>query len=82
MTFIAQPFLCTVCRKQRENDANHWFLVYMNYMAATPRAPARVCVTVEKWVDELARSEGIEHACGQECMQTLVERWVTKGSLT
>lgn len=82
MTFIAHPFLCSVCKKPRENDANHWFVVYVEKIPYYASNGARFGVVVEKWDAEVARLPGKEHACGQECMQTLVERWAVKGVLT
>ncbi len=76
MSRLGQPYRCDVCGKLRENDANHWWLVW----AADVLVNSSVVLCVGDWDSSRAEQPEIRHARGQECTMKLVERWLTTRS--
>lgn len=61
---IAEPYRCDGpgCAKQRESDANHWWVVR--------ELPNGIGVGV--WTEKNAELDGAKHACGVDCMTKIV----------
>jgi hypothetical protein len=70
------PYCCNICKKRRDSDFNHWFIVSIT--PADSSGPARL--QMWQWVDKAA-DFGDGHACGQDHLQVLVARWMDHGTL-
>ena len=65
---IETKYVCDVCGAVR-GEANHWF-------------EALVAVPVESLaITKFKGRKGLAHLCGQKCVHTLLDRWLTTGSL-
>jgi len=76
---LANPYRCNLCGKLRENDANHWLLLFGRYPVSQDDGKPFV-VLIETWTERRARGATAEHACGLECALKLAERWLTTHS--
>lgn len=76
MSKIAEPYRCDGCGKLRETDANRWWLLG----AAQGDASGTVELVLFAWESNRAALPGLRHACGEDCTQKLIARWMQSGS--
>lgn len=72
---LDQPYKCDVCAKMRESDANRWWLLWMVTEGIPPAG-----LLLGAWDPVLAEREDVKHACGEDCAQKLVQRWMQTSS--
>jgi len=78
MSFRVQTFRCSVCGTVKQ-EANHWRIAYIG---TTLTATSRLNVfSVAEWDELLAERTGVYPACGNNCTQKLLERWLFTKSL-
>jgi hypothetical protein len=79
MSLVNHPFVCDGpgCGKRRENDTNHWFLLW-EFMFGADNLTGFACLP---WNVEEALKPGRVHACGVNCALKLTERALTIGTL-
>ena len=75
MKVATSPYVCDVCKKRRDSDVNHWFVLML--LRSTGAGPSLAIYT---WVSSAPDTLGAAHACGREHMQVLVARWANHGS--
>lgn len=71
---IAQPYRCDGpgCKKLREDDFNHWWLVALFRDPEAHGGEARFFVNILPWDDRQADECGdYRHACGIDCAQKI-----------
>jgi len=71
-------FECSVCGALKR-DVNHWWLV--SIVDVTSAAGLSSDLMISQWQPDLAAHKGRRPACGSNCAQKLVERWLTSGTL-
>jgi hypothetical protein len=66
MTRIGDPYRCdgASCGKLRENDANHWWLLWRGFVSGT--------LMIERWNAKVAACPGVKHFCGIDCLTKAV----------
>jgi hypothetical protein len=69
---------CFVCNRIKEEQFNHWWAIYLSHtmpggeMSLTI-APLAACASVDP--------SAYKPACGNNCSQKIVERWLTTKSM-
>ena len=85
MSFIEHPYVCDGpgCGKRRQNDTNHWFVLWEIHfeMFPDPDHPPTTGVVWFPWLPEEAAKPGRKHACGVACATKLLERALAAGTL-
>lgn len=71
-------YFCDVCGRQR-GATNHWWIVFLERDAAL--AALVMMLVIRRWSAAAASDPQVKHACGRECTQKLVERWMETRSL-
>lgn len=73
---LPSPYECNVCKKRRDGDVNHWFVLQRCVWAGATQAD---CIEISRWGESQAQ-KGEAHACGQEDAQILIARWMSHGN--
>ncbi len=85
MSFVEHPFICDGpgCGKRRENDTNHWFIMWEVSASSNPfdLPNDKTGLIVLPWLTEEAMKAGRKHLCGVACALKLFERALTFGTL-
>jgi hypothetical protein len=70
MSKIADPYRCDGpgCTRQRDSDANHWWLVRLLRLGGTQQT----LIEIAPWSAADADIQGVRHACGIDCMTKIV----------
>jgi len=66
-TVIEQIYKCNICKTVRK-ETNHWFDVVDDYQNKK----------LEIWEFQGYTDPAIKHVCGHNCLQKVVESWVSK----
>jgi hypothetical protein len=69
---------CAVCGALKR-QTNHWWLVWIAEIISSEGHRSELEITA--WTPELCKSERRSAACGSNCTQKLVERWLMYGRL-
>lgn len=69
---------CDACGRPR-GATNHWWIVFLERDAVLMEQVWML--VVRPWSAEAASEPHVKHACGRECTQKLVERWMETRSL-
>lgn len=69
---VAPAYICDFCGKDRREDANHWYLVWVAGNGVFMLAP---------WAAIAAGHDHYSHACGRACVLRAAERFMGSGSL-
>ncbi len=91
MSFRVQTFRCSLCGTVKQ-QANHWRIAYigttltglarLDRQLSKDDATSRLNVfSVAEWDELLAEHTGVYPACGNNCTQKLLERWLFTKSL-
>lgn len=80
-----EAFECDVCGAPK-GETNHWRVLVITELLVTrssaPDSPIKIReLRISEWLEEAARIEGARHACGNNCTQKLVERYLATGKL-
>jgi hypothetical protein len=70
---------CFVCNRIKEEEFNHWWAIYLSHTFAPQMLMSLTIVPLAG----VAGVEGSSYkpACGNNCTQKIVERWLTTGSM-
>jgi hypothetical protein len=77
MGYLPDNFTCDACAKQRMKDTNHWWMVGVK---CEPGGNGSRTLSVSPWTLDVARKRDVLHACGEECVLLLVQRWLATGN--
>jgi hypothetical protein len=72
-----ETYHCDVCGRAKSEDHRDWWLVSVETISPTPRAPEQSVLRLTPWNDFLAHSADVRHLCGARCSQTELDRWMT-----
>ena len=79
---MSQPIMpgheCAICGALKR-EVNHWWLVFVTRVLSSVGAYAELSVT--QWRADLAADKNKRPACGTNCAQKLVERWLVNSKL-
>jgi hypothetical protein len=77
---FAPLIVCIGCGAQK-GDANHWFLLAAHSPSVGTCVGQRRYLEISDFELALAEEPRQHPACGHNCVQKLVERWLVTGSL-
>jgi hypothetical protein len=84
MSRTADVFNCNVCGA-RKGATNHWRVLSLGTVKVKEEGDAPMYdireLTISEWHPVLALADGTSHACGNNCTQKLVERYLHSGTL-
>jgi hypothetical protein len=77
-------FICNVCGALK-GATNHWRVLSLGTVKVKEDGDAPLWdireLTISEWHSVLALADGVAHACGNNCTQKLVERYLHSGTL-
>jgi hypothetical protein len=75
-----ETFSCDVCGKEKNEEANDWWLAWEEETSPLPDVKQPV-LKITHWSGFLSHDATAKHLCGARCAQTLLDRWMhTAGS--
>lgn len=72
-----ETYHCDVCGKDKNEEAEDWWLAWFERLSATPNEPDQPALKLSPWNAFLSHDSQAKHLCGARCAQTLMDRWMT-----
>jgi hypothetical protein len=72
-----EQFSCDNCGNFRK-DANHWFLLSFRPDGHIEDLEVGASVMIAYWDPLVAKSAKVKHACGQACVISLIDEFLSK----